>query len=100
MSEERRPIVLWPVYFEAGKSRSKGRRVPVHLAVKGMTAEELLKAARAAGFQADLDSKAKHPSHWFESSGRVLVFTREKKSTVVRKVAVQLKSMKAERATR
>jgi signal recognition particle subunit SRP19 len=94
--EERRPLVLWPVYFEAGKSRSGGRRVPVHLAVKGVTAEAVLKAAKAAGYDAELDPNAKHPACWFESSGRVLVRTGEKKTVVLRKVALQLKRLYAE----
>jgi len=93
---ERRPLVLWPVYFEASKSRSGGRRVPAHLAVRGVTAEAVLKAAKAAGYEAELDPNAKHPAYWFESSGRVLVRTDERKTSVLRKVALQLKRMYAE----
>jgi signal recognition particle subunit SRP19 len=93
---ERRPLVLWPVYFEAGKSRSEGRRVPAHLAVKGVTAEAILKAAKAAGYEAEFDPNAKHPAHWFDNSGRVLVRTGEKKTVVLRKVALQLKRICAE----
>ncbi len=94
--EERRPLILWPVYFEASKSRSEGRKVPAHLAVKKVTAEAVLKAAKAAGYEAELDPNAKHPACWFESSGRVLVRTNEKKTVVLRKVALQLKRVCAE----
>lgn len=61
-----------------------------------MTAEEVLRAAQAAGYSAELDGKAKHPAAWFESSGRVLVYTSERKSTVLRRVAEQLKKLKTE----
>lgn len=88
--------MLWPIYFEASRSRSARRRVPLHLAAKGVTAEDVLRAAQAAGYNAELDSKAKHPSAWFESSGRVLVYTSDRKSAVLRKVAEQLKRLKSE----
>ncbi|MEM0226717.1 MAG: signal recognition particle subunit SRP19/SEC65 family protein [Thermofilaceae archaeon] len=97
MEEGRRPVVLWPVYFDATKSRSSRRRVPASLAVRGVTPEDLLKAAQAAGYRAELDASAKHPATWFESSGRVLVYTDERKSLVIRKVAEQLKKLKSER---
>lgn len=89
--------MLWPVYFEASKSRFRRRRVPARWAAKGVTAEDLLKAAQAAGYKVELDAKAKHPATWFEGSGRVLVFTDERKSLVLRKVAEQLKKLKAEK---
>lgn len=93
--------MLWPIYFDADRSRSGGRKVPLHLAVKGVTAEALLKAARAAGYDAVLDPSAKHPASWFESSGRVLVRTSERKSAVLKRVALELKRMSSEaRASR
>ncbi len=87
-------LVLWPVYFDASRSREQGRRVPARLAVTPVSAEDLLKAARAAGYEAELDSEAKHPATWFESSGRVFVTADEPKTVVIRRVAEQLKKMK------
>ncbi len=95
----RRPLVVWPVYFEAGKSRSEGRRVPAHLAVKGVTAEAILKAAKAAGYEAELDPNAKHPACWFESSGRVLVRTSQRKAEVLKRIALELKRMQSQTAS-
>ncbi len=92
--------MLWPVYFDASRSRSARRRVPLRLAVKGVTAEELLKAAQAAGYKAELDPGARHPAAWFEGSGRVLVHTDEPKSAVLRRVAEQLRRMRGEAARR
>jgi len=94
VSEERRPVVLWPIYFEATRSRSRRRRVPLSLAVRGVTAEDVLRAAVAAGYRAELDPSSKHPAAWFESSGRVLVYTEERKSVVLRKVGEQLRRLK------
>lgn len=87
-------LILWPIYFDANRSRVQGRRVPARLAVTPVSAEDILKAARAAGYEAELDSEAKHPVTWFESSGRIFVTADEPKTIVIRKVAEQLKKMK------
>ncbi|MEM1508538.1 MAG: signal recognition particle subunit SRP19/SEC65 family protein [Thermofilaceae archaeon] len=87
-------LILWPIYFDANKSRGQGRRVPTHLAVTPVSAEDVLKAAKAVGYEAELDSEAKHPATWFESSGRIFVAADEPKTTVIRKVAEQLKKTK------
>ena len=88
-----RKIVLWPVYFDANKSRGEGRKVPLHLAVKGVTADLVLKAAKAAGYMAELDPDAKHPATWFESSGRVFVYSDEPKTVILKRVAEQLRKL-------
>ncbi len=91
--EERR-LVLWPVYFDKAKSRSEGRRVPLELAVEKPTAELIRKAAEKAGYKAELDPNAAHPATWFEYRGRVFVYTNERKTEVLRKVAAQLRALK------
>ena len=90
--------MLWPAYFEASRGRGRGRKVPAHLAVKGVTAEAILKAAKAAGYEAEFDPDAKHPACWFESSGRVLVRTNQRKTEVLRRVALELKRMQPQAA--
>uniref|UniRef100_A0A7C1T169 Signal recognition particle 19 kDa protein n=1 Tax=Thermofilum pendens TaxID=2269 RepID=A0A7C1T169_THEPE len=41
--------VIWPAYFDATHPRSKGRKVPLRLAVEKPSLGELVEAARAAG---------------------------------------------------
>ena len=64
--------VLWPAYFDAGLTRSEGRRVPVELAVGEPTVEEIAEAVQQVGYDAVIE-REKTYSREFEPRGRVLV---------------------------
>jgi len=64
--------VLWPAYFDAGLTRSEGRRVPVELAVDEPTVEEIAEAVQQVGYDAVIERKKTY-SREFEPRGRVLV---------------------------
>jgi signal recognition particle subunit SEC65 len=66
-------FVLYPVYFDAGATRARGRRVTAEQAVRGATAKAVFEAAKAAGLSPVLEDEHHHPSAWFEKSGRVLI---------------------------
>ncbi len=84
---EKKNIILWPVYFDLKKTRSEGRRVPRSLAIKSPSIDELAKAAERAGYDIKIDRDAKYPAFWFEEPGRIIVYTEEPKTTVIRRVA-------------
>ncbi len=84
--------VVWVQYFNRELSRSEGRRVPVKLALKGPTAEDVLKAAARLGWEArKLDLR--HPSQWWKPGSAVLVKPDAKlrKSEVVRLLAERMR---------
>ena len=64
--------VLWPAYFDAGLTRSKGRRVPMDLAVDEPTVDEIADAVQQVGYDAVIE-REKSYSREFETRGRVLV---------------------------
>ena len=66
-------IILWPLYFNKNKSRSKGRRVPIRLAISKPTVEDITKAVKKLGLNPIIEREKRHPSTWFEEKGRVLV---------------------------
>ncbi len=65
--------ILWPLYFDKSKSRSRGRRVPKNLAVNRPSAWEIYEAVKSLGLEAVLEADKRHPFTWFENRGRVLV---------------------------
>lgn len=79
-------IVLWPRYFDASVSRAAGRRVPKALAVKKPDAAWVNSAAKKAGFDPELQGKAKHPAIPWKVVGRVLV-KGDSKEAVIRRIA-------------
>ena len=64
--------VLWPAYFDAGLTRSEGRRVPMDLAVDEPTVDEIADAVQQVGYDAVIE-REKCYSREFDTRGRVLV---------------------------
>jgi len=89
--------IIWAAYFDSALPRDKGRRVPKSLSVEKPRLEEIARAAERAGFSVvSIDQDAKFPAFWFESGGRVIVKTTEKKSVVIKKIAEKLKELRGE----
>lgn len=95
MAKKDKPIVLYPAYFDSGRSRDEGRRVPRNLAIPGPKVEEVHQAAKTLGLQAIIDPDRSHPSTPSQKEGRVLIQGNFVKSSVVRKIAENLKSTRA-----
>jgi signal recognition particle subunit SRP19 len=64
--------VIWPVYIDASKSRSEGRRVPLDVAVEEPTVDEIADAVQQVGYDAVIERDVGHPREW-DARGRVLV---------------------------
>ena len=76
-------LIFWPQYFDGKRSRSKGRRLPRKFAEDKVNLEEILKAARNLGYNAEIERSYKYPRTWWEEAGRVLIDTKGKKKTKV-----------------
>lgn len=63
---------LYPVYFDANRSRAEGRRVPAHLAVKNPIAREIATACSRLALPTLLEPDKTHPKDW-ANPGRVKV---------------------------
>ena len=87
-----RPIVLYPAYFDLGRTRDQGRRVAKRWAVESPTAQEVSAAAKALGLQPELEEGKAFPSTPWRKEGRVLVRADYFKTSIVRKVAERIKA--------
>ena len=86
------PVVLYPAYFDLGRSREEGRRVAKKLSVDAPTAEEIAKASRALGLTPEVEPGKAHPSTPWKREGRVLVRSDYFKTSVLRRVAEKVKA--------
>ena len=89
---EDRPIVLYPAYFDLGRSREEGRRVARKFAVESPTAEEIAKAARALGLAPEIELSSAHSTTPWKKEGRVLVKSEYFKTSILRRIAEKLKA--------
>ncbi|WP_122088464.1 signal recognition particle subunit SRP19 [Halalkalicoccus subterraneus] len=64
--------VIWPAYLDADVSRSKGRRVPLDIAIDEPTVEEIAAAAQQVGYDAVIERDQTYPRE-YERRGRVLI---------------------------
>jgi signal recognition particle subunit SRP19 len=88
-------VVLWLDYFNKSLKRRQGRKVKRDQAVFDPSVQELVDAARAAGFQLsdqEINIDARFPRRSFVKSGYVMVAKKEgtKKSQIVNAVADKL----------
>jgi signal recognition particle subunit SRP19 len=84
-------VVIWPIYFDSNKARSKGRMVCAKDSMSNPTIDDVIAAAIKAGFKPEIEREKKHPSTWHESSGRILVPKKEPKKAILKKIAGSLK---------
>lgn len=87
-----RPIVLYPAYFDAARSRDGGRRVARKWAMENPTVEEIAAAAKALGLEPRVEEDKGFPSTPWRREGRVLVRADFFKTSVVRKIAERMKA--------
>ena len=64
--------VVYPAYFDADRTRSEGRRVPLDLAVEDPDVDEIAKAVQQVSYDAVIE-REKAYSREFEPRGAVVV---------------------------
>ena len=85
-------LIFWPQYFEAKRSRSNGRRIPRKFAIEKINLDEIAKAARKLGYNAEIERTYKYSRTWWDDPGRVLIDTKGKKKVkVLLEVAKEIK---------
>ena len=92
---KKRGYVIWPIYFDSSISRSECRRVPLSLAIRNPTAEQIAKAARSLGWRVELEPGS-HPAYWWKRTGKVIIDPGKpmKKGEVIKTLAQTLKRMR------
>ncbi|KAI1820020.1 signal recognition particle, SRP19 subunit [Xylaria intraflava] len=68
--------MLYPIYFDAARTRAQGRRVPSNLAVKNPLAREIANACAALRLSPVFEAHRTHPKDW-ANPGRVRVALKE-----------------------
>jgi len=87
-------LIFWPHYFDAKKNRSNGRRVSRKFAIDKFSLEDIAKAARNLGYNAEIERGYKYPKSWWEEPGRVLIDTKgKKKNKVMLEVAKEIRKL-------
>jgi signal recognition particle subunit SRP19 len=76
-------LIFWPQYFDAKRSRSKGRRLPRKFAIDKVNINDIVKAARNIGYKAEIEHQYRYSRTWWDEPGRVIIDAKGKKKTKV-----------------
>jgi signal recognition particle subunit SRP19 len=93
-------VILWLDYFNKNLKRRQGRKVNRDRAIFDPTVQELLEAAKTAGFEVaadEVNETARFPRRSFVKSGYVMLAKKDgmKKSKVIASVAEKLLQRRA-----
>ena len=83
-------VIIWPAYFDAGKTRMEGRRVPKNLAVPSPKISEIEEAAAKLGLEPELVPDKGYPKTPWNKAGMLLVEKEDSKEQVINRIAKQL----------
>ena len=89
----RKPVVIYPEYFDYRLKRSEGRRAPLSEAVKSPKVDELSSILSNLGYNFHL-SEACHPGRWFTSGGSIKVNADFSKTQLIHKLGSSLKRLR------
>jgi signal recognition particle subunit SRP19 len=88
-------IFLWPIYFDANKTRREGRKVPKKFAISTPKLEELQRATKKLALQPMVVSDAAHPSFPWLKTGLLIIPRKEPKSETLEKIARELVKLRS-----
>ena len=91
---EKDKLIIWPIYFDAARSRSEGRMVSLQDAVNEPNLEMIITASLKSGLQPEIEREKKHPKTWHqeEAFGRILVAKKGPKSALLKRIAAAMKA--------
>jgi len=87
--------IIWPIYFDASKTRKKGRRVPKNMAVQSPKIDEVKQAVDKLGLENEIKPEAHFPKTPWAKTGMLLVEKKEPKEKIIQKIAKQLVRIKS-----
>ncbi|MCP8318334.1 MAG: hypothetical protein L6N95_00715 [Candidatus Methylarchaceae archaeon HK01B] len=88
-------LVFWLDYFNSSLKRSEGRRAPLNLSVKNPNLDELVKAAKIAGYEPK-PFVASYPKRGWAPSGYIYIEKVKPKSVALKKISKALTIVKGE----
>lgn len=88
-------LVLWPTYFDTDLTWRQGRRASKKLAIRGVKAEEVFKAANDLDLNPILDSEAVFSKQPWMKTGVVFVDKTGPKTEVLKAIVLKIRQNRA-----
>ena len=88
--QKRDRIILWPIYFDSGRTRSEGRRVPKRLGLQAPKLSDVQKAVEKFGLEFEVVPDAIYPRSPWRRTGYIMVPGSEPKNRLLKDIAEKL----------
>ncbi len=93
---KRKTWIIYPEYFDKELTRSEGRRVPVSLAIKSPTVDDINRTLSYYNIPNRVETHKHYPSTWYERRGRVLLTKQNiTKQSFLKKLSEKMKERRS-----
>ncbi len=90
-------FIVWPMYLDASKTESEGRRLPKKLAMNSPLNQEVFDAAKALKLNPEFGSDARYPRSWWVKSGYVILNRVGSKNETLRALAGKMAMLRSKK---
>ncbi len=84
-------VIIYPAYFNVHYSRREGRRVPKKLAFEPKM-DTIIKILKDLNYKFEVEENKRYPRFWWSEKGRIVVYSDEKKTEILKKIAMRVKN--------
>lgn len=84
--------IVYPEYFNKELSLKEGRKVPLEIAVKNPSINNIANALKKLKIQHIVEKDKSYPGRWYEKNGRVIIETDQVKRELIKEIAINMKS--------
>ncbi|MCW4006295.1 MAG: signal recognition particle protein Srp19 [Candidatus Bathyarchaeota archaeon] len=95
---KQKKVIIWPAYFDSGKTRKEGRRVNKDAAVHSPKIDELEQATIQLNLEYETIPDKGYPKTPWNKTGMLHVEKDQSKEHVINQIAKQLQQIKAQQA--
>ena len=89
-------FIIWPAYFDSGKTRKEGRRVTKNLAISSPKINEVEEAANNLDLENEIIPEKGYPKTPWQKTGILLVEKDGSKEEIIERIAKQLLNARIE----
>ena len=89
--------IVWPIYFDALKTRGEGRKVPKRFAIPSPKIEEIVEAAKTLNLNPKTNPEARYPREWWQKSGYVVLDKLKTKNETLLTLAKKMVELRKKR---
>ncbi|UCB60334.1 MAG: signal recognition particle [Candidatus Bathyarchaeota archaeon] len=82
--------MLWPVYFDASRTRKEGRKVPKNAAIPNPSLDEIRRAVERLDLMPEVEAVGAHPAMPWRKTGRVWIQKEDMNGKVLLEIAKEI----------